>query len=95
MLSVMVTTAIACPFCHQAEPVVKFGYNRGGTARCRCNDCKRTFTPQPNPRNLTPEKEQRILDALAERLSMDAIARMVHVSKTTIYNTLKKTHDAP
>ena len=74
--------------------MVKFGYNRGGTARCPCNDCKRTFTPQPNSRKVTPEKEQHILDALAERLSMDAIARMLHVSKTTIYNTLKKTQAA-
>ncbi len=90
MLSVMVTETTCCPHCGKAEPVVRYGYNRGGTARCRCNDCDRTFTPKPNPRTVTPEKQQRIRDALAERLSMDAIARMLHVSKTTIYNTLKK-----
>lgn len=95
MLSVMVTLSetIACPHCHKPEPVVKFGHNRSGTARCRCNDCGRTFTPKPNPRAVTPEKEQRIRDALAERLSIDVIARLLHVSKTTIYTTFKKTHD--
>ena len=91
----MVSESTSCPYCRQTEPVVKFGYNRSGTARCRCNECSKTFTPKPNPRLVTPEKEQRILDALAERLSMDAIARMLHVSKTTIYNTLKKTDSAP
>ena len=86
----MVTETTCCPHCGKAEPVVRYGYNRGGTARCRCNECHKTFTPQPNPRTVTPEKEQSILDALCERLSIDAVARMLHVSKTTIYNTLKK-----
>ena len=87
----MVTETTCCPHCGKAESVVRYGYNRGGTARCRCNECHKTFTPQPNPRTVTPEKEQSIRDALCERLSMDAIARLLHVSKTTIYNTLKKT----
>jgi transposase-like protein len=91
----MVTETTCCPRCGKAEPVVRYGYNRGGTARCRCNDCHKTFTPKPNLRNVTPQKEQRIRDALAERLSMDAIARLLHVSKTTIYNTLKKTRQVP
>ncbi len=91
----MVADLTACPYCRETEPVVKFGRNRSGTARCRCNACGRTFTPEPNPRRVTAQKEQRILDALAERLSIDAVARMLHVSKTTIYNTLKKTDPAP
>ncbi len=95
MMEGMIAQLTPCPHCHQTEPVVKFGYNRSGTTRCRCNKCGKTFTPKPNSRLVTPEKEQRILDALAERLSMDAIARMLHVSKTTIYNTLKKTDSAP
>ncbi len=94
MLSVMVTETTCCPHCGKAEPVVRYGYNRGGTARCRCNDCGKTFTPKPNPRTVTPEKKQSIRDALSEQLSMDAIARMLHVSKTTIYTTLKKTQQA-
>ena len=91
MLSFMVSETICCPHCGQGEPVVRHGYNRGGTARCCCKQCHKTFTPKPNPRTVTPEKEQGIWDALAERLSIDAIARLLHVSKTTIYNTLKKT----
>lgn len=86
----MVSDIITCPSCHKAEPVVRFGYNRCGSARCRCNACKKTFTPKPNSRAVTPEKEQRILAALSERLSIEAIARMLKVSKLTIYKTLKK-----
>ena len=89
----MVSETICCPHCSKAEAVVRHGYNRGGTARCRCKQCNKTFTPKPNPRTVTPQKEQSIRDALSERLSMDAIARLLHVSKTTIYNTLKKSPD--
>jgi len=42
----MVTETIACPHCHQAGPVYRFGYNRDGTQRLRCKDCNKTFTPR-------------------------------------------------
>ena len=90
MLSVMVTEMTCCPHCGEAEAVVRYGYNRGGTARCRCNDCNKNFTRKPNPRTVRTATQPRILDALSERLSIDAVARMLHVSKTTIYHTLKK-----
>lgn len=86
----MVIETICCPFCQQAEPVVRFGYNRCGTARFRCKDCNKTFTPAPVSRAVTPEKEQRIIDALSERLSIEATARLLKVSKATIYKVLKK-----
>ena len=88
----MVTQVISCPYCQKAEPVARHGKNRRGSTRYRCKDCKRTFTLEPNPRLLTPEKEQRILDALSERLSIEAVARLLKVSKATIYQVLKKTN---
>jgi transposase len=86
----MVAEIVRCPFCQQSAPVVRFGYNRCGTARCRCKACARTFTPKPVSRAVTPEKEQAILAALSERLSVEAVARLLKVSKVTIYKTLKK-----
>ena len=86
----MVAPAIVCPHCDQAEPVVRHGTNRGGTARCRCKACNKTFTPNPNSRKTTPETEQKILRALEERLSIEATARLLKVAKKTIYTVLKK-----
>jgi transposase-like protein len=86
----MVATVISCPFCRRAEPVVRHGANRNGTARCRCKDCARTFTPDPRPRRVTGETEDKIMAALAERLSVEAVARLLRVGKPTIYKTLKK-----
>ena len=91
----MIVEITACPYCHKAESVGKHGTNRGGTARCRCRACNKTFTPHPNPRCVTEDDEQRILKALSERLSIEATARLLHVSKATIYKTLKKTDDRP
>jgi transposase-like protein len=86
----MVAPTIVCPHCHQAEPVVRHGTNRGGTARCRCKDCNKTFTLNPKVRKTTPETEEKILRALQERLSIEAAARLLKVAKKTIYKTLKK-----
>jgi transposase-like protein len=86
----MVAEVTSCPFCQRSDAVVRHGTNRGGTARCRCRTCERTFTPRPNPRLTTTETEEAILRCLGERLSIEATARLLHVSKATIYKTLKK-----
>jgi transposase-like protein len=80
----MITHAIICPFCHKAEAVLRHGTNRGGTARCRCKDCHKTFTPRPNPRQTSQATKEAVERALAERLSQRAIARCLKVSYQTI-----------
>ena len=91
----MVAQAIVCPYCRQTEPVIRHGTNRGGTARCRCKACAKTFTPAPNARKTTPETEAKIERALQERLSIEAMARLLKVSKNTVYKVLKKNAAAP
>jgi transposase-like protein len=90
----MVADLTACPFCRQTEPVIRFATNQSGSARCRCKDGNKTFTPVSKSRKTTPEKEQQIERALQERLSIEATARLLKVAKKTIYRTLKKTNHA-
>ena len=90
----MVSIAIVCPHCGQAEHVVKHGFNRGGSARCRCLPCDKTFTPAPNSQGLTPEKEAAIVRALCERIPQQGIARMLKVGRDTIRRVRKKGHSA-
>lgn len=80
----MIIHAIVCPHCHKPDAVVRHGTNRGGTARCRCKDCQKTFTPAPNPRHTSPATKEAIERALAERLSQRAIARLLKVGCQTI-----------
>ncbi len=85
--------ALSCPHCGDIK-VIKFGTNRSGTARCRCQSCKKTFTLSPRSRALTPEKEAAIERALAERISQQGIARMLKVGRDTIRKVRKKRHSA-
>jgi len=85
--------AISCPHCQEVEGVIRFGTNRSGTPRCRCNACKKTFTLAPKSRALTPEKQQQILRSLAERTSQRGIARALQVSRDTIRAVRKKGHN--
>lgn len=89
----MVTISIVCPYCQQAEPVVKFGLTGAGSQRFKCNACKKTFTPKPVVRAVTEEKEARILSHLQERTSIRGICRVLKCSPNTIYATLKKDRD--
>ena len=86
--------ALSCPHCHNPKNVIGYGFNRSGTARCRCQACKKTFTPSPKSRALTPEKEATIERALAERVSQQGIARMFKVGRDTIRRVRKKGHSA-
>jgi transposase-like protein len=86
--------ALPCPYCHGSKNVIRFGFNRSGTARCRCLSCKKTFTPSPRSRTLTPEKEAAIERALTERISQQGIARMLKVGRDTIRRVRQRGHSA-
>ena len=86
----MVTHVYRCPYCQDADPVVRFGTNRSGTQRLWCKICRQSFTPVPKERRVTPEKEERMTVLLRERLSQRAVARALKVSRDTIRRTLKK-----
>jgi transposase-like protein len=81
---------VSCPHCTNVNAVIQFGFNRSGTARCRCNVCKKTFTRSPRSRTLSAEKEAAIERALAERISQMGIARMLKVSRNTVRAIRKK-----
>jgi len=86
----MVNFTYHCLGCGLSERVVRNGFNRGGTQRLKCGDCKKTWTPEPNTRTLSAEKEALIAAALQERSSQRGIARTFKVARTTVREILKK-----
>ena len=84
--------ALSCPHCDNVRDIIKFGYNRSGTARCRCLACKKTFTLAAKSRRLSADKEAAIERAPAERISQMGIARMLRVSRDTVRAVRKKGH---
>ena len=85
----MIVITPTCPHCKSAR-CKRFGTNRSGSVRCRCNECNKTFTLQPNSRAMTHEKETQIILALQERISQRGIARTFKVARLTIRNLRKK-----
>lgn len=86
----MVSEIFICPDCGGCERVVRFGFNKSGTRRLRCQDCRRIWTPTPKSRAMSAEKEALIEKALQERVSQRAIARTFRVARTTVREVLKK-----
>ena len=82
--------ALPCPHCANKRNVIKHGVNRSGTARCRCRECRKTFTPTPRNRALTSDKEADIERALAERIPQSGIARLFKVSRNTVRAVRKR-----
>jgi hypothetical protein len=70
--------------------VVRFGTNRSGTRRLRCEVCRKRFTPIPKGRCVTLEREERITVSRRERLSQRAVARALKVGRDTLRCTLPK-----
>ncbi len=91
----MVSEISICPGCGYGERVVRFGFNKSGTRRLRCQGCRRIWTPAPKSRALSAEKEALIEKALQERLSQRAIARTFRVARTTVRALLKKSLASP
>ena len=86
----MVSEIYKCPECDLAEPVVRFGFTSVGNQRLRCQQCRKTWTPDARSRALSAEKEALIAAALQERSSQRAIARTFKVARTTVREVLKK-----
>jgi transposase-like protein len=85
--------SISCPHCGNDKDVIRFGFNRSGTARCRCQECKKTFTLSPRSRKLSAEKQAQIERALTERISQQGIARMLKVSRNTVRAVRQRGHN--
>lgn len=79
--------------CHNCETQAKrFGKDRKGTQRYRCNTCQKTFTEyQEKPLEgmyLPIEKAVTVLNMLLEGMSIRAVQRITGVEKKTILKLL-------
>jgi transposase-like protein/IS1 family transposase len=79
-----------CPICQ--EPARKFGRNRNGSQRFRCDECCKTFTDEstrpPDRRRLDAEKMVLCLRMLLEGNSIRSTERLTEVHRDTIMNAM-------
>ena len=74
---------------------MRFGFTQGGRQRLRCQECRKTWSPEAKSRTLSAEKEALIVKALGERLSQRAIARSLGAGRDTVRKVLKKSLSSP
>ena len=79
-----------CPICQGGTR--RFGWNRNGSQRYRCDACRRTFTDeQTRPQDLRcvePAKMLTILNLLLEGSSIRSLERVFHVGRNTIMHAM-------
>ena len=88
----MVLKSIACPTC-QCTEVVKYGKTSDGKPRFLCQNplCSRqTFLLEYAYKGRLPEVKRQIVDMTMNGSGIRDIARVLHISPTTVIETLKK-----
>ncbi len=88
----MVLKPIACASCHETD-VVKHGQTADGKQRffCQTSLCTRqTFLLEYVDHGRLPDVKQQIVDMTMNGSGIRDIARVLHISPTTVIETLKK-----
>jgi transposase-like protein len=88
----MALAPIHCPTCHGVD-VVKHGKTSDGKQRFRCQDpqCESvTFIHTYTYQGLLPEVKRQITDMSLNGSGIRDIARVLHISPSTVIQTLKK-----
>ena len=88
----MVLTSMTCPTCSGTD-VVKYGHTPDGKQRfyCRNTQCSRkTFLQKYIYQGKLPEVKQQIVDMVLNGSGVRDTARVLHISTTTVIETLKK-----
>jgi transposase-like protein len=73
-----------CPYCRDNEHCIKCGLNRNGTQRCRCQRCRRYFTPISDKKWNTFQMKAQAVRLYLEGRSLRAIARQMRVHHQTV-----------
>jgi transposase-like protein len=79
-----------CPKCGNEENQVNFGKNRSGTQRCRCKDCKATYTLDPKERAYSEEVREQAIKTYYSGVSGRGVGKLLGMNKSNVYNWIKK-----
>jgi len=80
-----------CPKCGSRENQAKFGFNRSGTQRCKCNECKFTYTLDAKNRAYSEEMRDRAIKTYYSGVSGRGVGKLLGMNKANVYNWIKKT----
>ncbi len=79
-----------CPKCGKVENQVNAGYNRSGTQRCECKDCKHKYTLNGKTRKCSEEVRTQAIKAYYSGISGRGVGKLLGINKANVYNWIKK-----
>ena len=85
----MVHIKVKCIHC-ESEKVVKMGYQKNGTPRCKCKECKKTFQTSYVNNGSKPETKRIVIKMSVNGSGIRDIARVLEISPDTVMTVLKK-----
>ena len=88
----MTFISVRCPYCH-SDQIVKRGKTRRGTQRYLCHNTAcppQSFLLEYSYQGRLPEVKQQIIDMAMNGNGIRDTARVLHISPTTVIETLKK-----
>ena len=85
----MTMRKVRCIHC-ESEEVVKIGYQKNGTPRCKCKNCKKTFQTNYVNKGAKPETKRLIVKMSVNGSGIRDISRVLEISKDTVMKVLKK-----
>ncbi|HEX8608387.1 MAG TPA: IS1 family transposase [Pedobacter sp.] len=81
-----------CPFCQQSEKQIKSGKNRCGSQRFLCQECGRTYTPEPKPQGYAEEVREKAVRMYVEGINFRRIGRLLAVNHQSVVNWVNLYH---
>ena len=86
-----INEARRCPKCGQIENQVNAGFNRCGTQRCFCKNCKKYYTHNPKTREYPEEVRKDAMRIYYSGVSARGVGKILNMSKANVLNWIKKT----
>jgi transposase-like protein len=90
MKEIKIVEGRQCPKCGSGENQINGGYNRSGTQRCVCKECKHKYTLNGKTRAYSKEIQQQALRAYYSGISGRGVGKLMKMSKANVYNWIKK-----
>jgi transposase-like protein len=81
-----------CPHCQTTERQVKSGFNRTGSQRFQCQECRRQYTPAPRPLGYDDKTREMALKLYLEGNGFRRIGRLLSVNHQSVVNWINAFH---
>jgi transposase-like protein len=81
-----------CPFCQQSEKQTKSGKNRCGSQRFLCQECLKTYTPEPKQQGYAEEVREKAVRMYVEGINFRRIGRLLSVNHQSVVNWVNQYH---